>query len=147
MAAITLQPITRDNWQACIALRLAPEQERWVPSNLYSIAEAQFYPEAQARAVYADTDLLVGFVLFGRDTATGYWKLFRLMIDIHHQQHGYGHAALQAVIAEVTRKPDADRLLVRYHAQNSIARQLYAHAGFIEQPSTDDHATAVLWLH
>lgn len=35
---IRLEPVTVNNWKACIALELAPDQERFVPSNLYSIA-------------------------------------------------------------------------------------------------------------
>jgi diamine N-acetyltransferase len=147
MSLVALQPITRENWKDCIALRLALDQERWLPSNLYSIAEAQFYPESQARAVYTVNTIMVGFVLFGRDAATGFWKLFRLMIAAEYQQSGYGTAALQAVITEVSALPKADRLLVSYQRDNHVARQLYAHCGFVEQPRTDTHDTAIRWLN
>ena len=53
---VRLEPVTVKNWKACIALELAPGQENYVPSNLYSIAEAQFYSGARSNAVYNKHD-------------------------------------------------------------------------------------------
>ncbi|HET6446329.1 MAG TPA: hypothetical protein VFI27_17310, partial [candidate division Zixibacteria bacterium] len=69
-AQICLEPVTGDNWKACIALELAPGQEYFVPSNLYSIAEAQFYAEARSSAVYNENGQLVGYVPYGRNVGT-----------------------------------------------------------------------------
>ena len=64
---IALKPVTVNNWKASIALELGPDQQNFVSSNLYSIAEAQFYPDAKfcyqesnkvARTLYAE----LGFV-------------------------------------------------------------------------------------
>ena len=65
------------------------------------------YNEAESLAVYSTDGELVGYVLCGRDQATGLWKIFRLMIDQHHQGQGYGHAALEAIIRQLQMKPDA----------------------------------------
>lgn len=45
--SITLKKITRENWEECIDLRVSIEQQRFVASNLYSIAEVQFLPEVK----------------------------------------------------------------------------------------------------
>jgi len=37
----------------------------FVPGNLYSIAEAQFYPEARPYAIYNEVSQMVGFILYG----------------------------------------------------------------------------------
>lgn len=147
MASVTLQPITIHNWKDCIALKLHESQFDFVPSNLYSIAEAQFYPEARSRAIYNEGDEMVGFLLYGRDVLSGKWKIFRLMIDAVQQRRGYGRAAMEAAIAAISRQPDADAILICYHDANQPARQLYASFGFHEQ-SIDDSGkvTAILYL-
>jgi hypothetical protein len=38
-----LKPVTASNWKACAGLELDPGQEIFLPGNLCSIAESQFY--------------------------------------------------------------------------------------------------------
>jgi diamine N-acetyltransferase len=97
-AKICLEPVTVDNWKACIALELAPGQGNFVPSNLHSIAEAQFYAEARSSAVYNENGQLDGYVLYGRDVSTDKWKISRIMVDKSHQRKGYGESAMRAII-------------------------------------------------
>ena len=97
-AQICLEPVTVDNWKACIALELAPGQENCVPSNLYSIAEAQFYAEARSSAGYNENGQLVGYVLCGRDFNTDKWKIFRITVDKSYQRKGYGESDMRAII-------------------------------------------------
>jgi len=130
---ITLQPITRDNWKACIALSVDESQKDFVPTNLYSIAEAQFYPEAQPFAIYNEAGQLVGFVLYGRDILSGKWKVFRMMVDAAQQRKGYGQAAMKQVIEKIVRQPDGDEILICYHKPNQAAHKLYTQLGFVEQ--------------
>lgn len=130
---VSLQPVTLQNWKDCINLKLAPGQEAFLPSNLYSVAEAQFYLEARSRAIYNEAEALVGYALFGRDVFSGRWKVFRLMIDAAHQRKGYGEAAMRQIIDEIAQEPDGNEILICYHDPNQAARKLYAHLGFVEQ--------------
>ena len=98
MTKVGLKPITAYNWHTCIGLKVREEQADFLPSNLYSIAEAQFYPQAVPLAIYNEQDRMVGFVLYGVDVESGKWKIFRLMIDGAHQGKGYGRAAMEQVI-------------------------------------------------
>jgi diamine N-acetyltransferase len=132
MVTVDLRPITADNWKTCIALTLAASQQHFVADNLYSIAEAQFYPSAKARALYTANDQMVGFVLYGLEVATQRQKVFRLMIDQHQQGRGYGRAAMRAVIADVLATSDATALWISYREQNIVARHLYHTLGFHE---------------
>lgn len=147
MSSVTLQPITVENWKACAELKLAPGQERFIHNNLYSIAEAQFYPEARSRAIVNAEGELVGYALFGRDTFSGWWKVFRLMIDAAHQQRGYGKAAMHVILDEIAREPDVQKILICYRDTNDVARKLYAKLGFVEHETDETgRVTAVLKL-
>jgi diamine N-acetyltransferase len=137
---ISLKSITAENWKACVNLTLAKGQEDFVPSNVYSIAEAQFYSDSRSRAVYAD-DVLVGYILYGIDESAGLWKIFRLMIDENFQGKGYGKAAMKSVLEDI-RQEKAEVVLVRYSLENDVARRLYESFGFKEISRTETHATA-----
>ena len=131
-AIIRLEPITADNWKACIALELAPHQEGFVPSNLYSIAESQFYSGTMSRAIYNEEEQLVGYALWGRDVLTNKWKVFRIMIDKSYQHNGYGKAAMQVIIEKIAQEPDGREILICYQNDNEVARKLYTQLGFVE---------------
>jgi diamine N-acetyltransferase len=40
--ALCIRPVTKDNWRALIVLKVRKNQEEYVATNVYSIAEAQF---------------------------------------------------------------------------------------------------------
>lgn len=145
---VHLKPVTVHNWKDCIALELAPEQQHFLPSNLYSIAEAQFYPEAKSCAIVNEAGEMIGYTLFGKETHTRHWKIFRIMIDQRHQHKGYGKAAMQEIIAAIAQEPDGGQILISYQDDNSFARNLYATLGFQEQ-NTDENGkvTALLTLN
>jgi diamine N-acetyltransferase len=143
---VSLKPITADNWKECIGLKVKDEQTDFVPSNLYSIAEAQFYPQAVPLAIYSEQDQMVGFVLYGVDVETGKWKIFRLMIDQAHQGKGYGRAAMEQVIGRLRAQPGCGEILIAYQTDNDAARRLYANLGFVEETVSDGKVTACLDL-
>jgi len=146
MTDVSLRKITAANWQACTQLKVRDEQVDLVPSNLYSIAEAQFY-QAVALAVYDDDeDIMVGFVLYGVDVHTGKYKVFRLMVDQAHQGKGYGRAAMRKVIRRLAAQADCDEVLICYKPANHAAQKLYASLGFVEQEVNDDQVLASLEL-
>lgn len=141
---IQLVPITAANWKECISLKVTDEQRNFVPDNLYSIAEAQFYSQACSLAIYSKAGQMVGYALYGREVQSGKWKIFRLMIDASQQGKGYGRAAMQHLIAEIRQQPDADAILIAYQNENHTARQLYTSLGFVEQAEIAGVITAQL---
>jgi diamine N-acetyltransferase len=44
---VKLKKVNADNWEAVVELELGADQEDLVASNLYSVAEAQFNPDAR----------------------------------------------------------------------------------------------------
>ena len=93
---VKLKKVTADNWEAVVELELHGSQEDMVASNLYSVAEAQFDPDARPRAVYAGKRV-VGFLMYDVQKTKGKAKeasIYRFMIDRKHQGKGYGRTAL-----------------------------------------------------
>src|SRR5215208_8485144 len=127
--AITFRPVTRANFSAVVELTVMPEQEDFVSSNLYSIAEAYLEPTWTPLAIYAGYDL-VGFAMFGCDDASGNWWIMRIMIDAQHQGKGYGTAALPLLIDLMVERHGCGEIFLGYAPDNDVAGRLYARMGF-----------------
>ncbi len=129
MTSISLQPITRDNFRACVRLKVAEQQQNFVADNITSIAQAYVEPSWTPLAIYAD-DTLVGFAMYGRDTDTGFDWIIRLMIDAQQQGKGYGRLAMHALLARIQAQPDCHEIYISYEPTNEVAARLYASLGF-----------------
>lgn len=126
--------MTADNWEAVVDLELGADQEELVASNLYSVAEAQFDPNARPFAVYAGKRV-VGFQMYDVQKTTGRAKEasnYRFMIDRKHQGKGYGRAALNKALEEIRAIPGVSRISIRYMPENPVAKPFYASFGFVE---------------
>ncbi|GBF76146.1 spermidine acetyltransferase [Paenibacillus sp. 598K] len=129
---IRVGKVDGSNWEACAQLKVSAEQERHIASNLYSIAEVQFLPGFEVRALYHG-DTLVGFAMYGLDPDDRNYWIYRFMIDERYQSRGYGKQAMAQIIQEIERKPDrTDVLKLGYHPDNETARRFYASVGFVE---------------
>ena len=147
---VTLQRVTVANWQALIALQVAPNQQAWVAPNYISLLEARYgfagelaHLQLVPLAVYAD-EHPVGLVLYNTDPSFGRFFIMRLMIDQHQQGKGYGRAALAQLLALFYAYPQATEVAVSYNVGNQVARQLYLRGGFIELGS-DDAGGILMW--
>ena len=137
---VRLKDVTEDNWHDVIALRLDAGQEDLVASNLYSIAESKFDPDARARAVYAGKRV-VGFLMYdvqrkrdGSHRAT----IYRFMIDRKYQDKGYGRAALSRALDEIKAIPRMKTVSIGYMPDNPVAKPFYASFGFVEVGRDED---------
>lgn len=140
--ATVLRDVTKENWQECIGLKLAPEQEHFVSSNVYSLAESKVRTTFIPQAIYAVDDatgaeLMVGFVMYGHypdgepPFGQRHW-VFRLMVDHAHQGRGHGTAALHEVLRRLEADPACPDVLIGYETANTVARKLYRDLGFAE---------------
>lgn len=128
---IELRPIERYNFAECAGLTVRPEQERFVGSNLHSIAEAYAFPEFVPRAIYND-ETMVGFLMYGFGDRSQQWWIIRLMIDQQHQGKGYGRAAMRAMIDQLHALPNCTQIAISYELENEVVRKLYSSLGFQE---------------
>lgn len=140
---VSLRRIDSTNYEECIALSVAPDQRRFVASNLQSLAEAYVWREAaEPYGVYAE-DEMVGFGLLfpfadGLDddavpepgTERGY-VIVRLMVDARFQGRGYGRAALEAIV-DLVRSRGLGTLRLSVVPENVQALDFYRRNGFAE---------------
>ena len=125
--ALHFREITRHNWLQCVRLKVRPEQEVYVASNAFSLAEAAYRTEFTPLGVY-DGETMVGFVLY--DLSKGKGWIVRLMIDAAHQGKGYGGWALRELIKLLQSRPDCREIYLDLVEGNTFAEGLYERVGF-----------------
>lgn len=136
---LTLQPVTEVNWRALIKLKVREDQNHFVASNLYSIAEAQFGWEEEGHwdfhpfGAYVH-DEPVGFVMYCLNFNHSRFQAFimRLMVDEKFQGKGYGREIMQLVLDVFRADERIQNAGISYEPENESARKLYASLGFIE---------------
>jgi diamine N-acetyltransferase len=150
--AVTLGEITDLNRDTVLALRVGPEQERFVGSVAGALADAAEYPHARPwyRAVFAD-NTPVGFVMVSWDVEpqppgiVGPWFLWKLLIDKRYQGRGYGREVVRQV-AELIRTEGATELLTSYLPQANGPAGFYERLGFVPTGDRDENGEIILRL-
>jgi diamine N-acetyltransferase len=145
-ATVKLVDVTSENWHAVIRLKVHPQQENFVASNLYSLAEARIFPECVPLAIFSG-DTLVGFIMYTSGDKDGEVWILRLMIDAAFQGKGYGRAAMQLLLHRLRALPGCRRVFLSYEPDNTNAERLYDNLGF--QPTgemeEDEKVACLKW--
>ena len=126
---VTLRPIAKENWIECIGLKVRPEQQDFVATNLYSIAESKADPSFIPMAIY-NGEVMVGFTMYGRDPEDGRYWTVRLMIDERYQGNGYSKRAMNQVITLLKQEEDCTDIYISHKPTNTYADALYHKLGF-----------------
>ncbi|MEL6372798.1 MAG: GNAT family N-acetyltransferase [Pseudomonadota bacterium] len=137
---VTLKAITADNWEEVADLEVSDEQDDFVASNAFSIAESKFNDHAVPLAIYAG-DEPVGFIMYEPqhdedDPST--FLIYRFMVDEDHQGEGHGRAGMAALLDRLRATPACRRITICYVAGNARAKAFYASFGFKEVGTNDD---------
>ncbi len=127
--SIQLRKISRENLFECIGLSISEDQHGFVATNAISIAQAYVEPTFVPMAIYAG-DVMVGFVMYGREAETGYDWIIRLMVDARYQGRGYGRATMLEVLTILQQLPDSKGIRISYSPKNRAAERLYQQVGF-----------------
>ncbi len=151
--AVTLTEITDANRDAILALRVTPQQERFVGGSAQdALADAAEYPHARPwfRAVFAG-EVPVGFVMLSWNCEPqppeiiGPWFLWKLLIDQRYQGRGYGSEVVRQV-AELVRAEGAAELLTSLVPGDGGPGGFYERLGFVPTGELDDNGEAILRL-
>jgi diamine N-acetyltransferase len=137
---VRLAEVTADNWEAVVDLELDADQEDLVASNVYSLAESKFDPDARPRAIYAGRRV-VGFLMYDVSRGKGESRkasIYRFMIDRKYQGKGYGRAALKQALDEIKLIPRITKVSIGYMPSNPVARSFYGSFGFVEVGLDED---------
>ena len=132
---INFRAITEDNFDAIIRMK-RPDDEHFVASNAYSLAQAWLYRDAgdvHPFAIY-DDDQPVGFMMLDEDAEDANAErcliIWRIMFPVENQNKGYGTAAIREIIRLAKESGKYDFLLIDYAPDNKIAEHVYTKLGF-----------------
>jgi diamine N-acetyltransferase len=134
-----IRPVTKDNWQALIQLKVRGDQQHFVASNLYCIAEAQFGFDYEGHWDFHpfgifDESKPVGCFVYGSNFEHSERQAFiiHLMVDEKSQGKGYGRFGVEKML-EMFRLDERIKVVaISYFPENNDARKLYASFGFVE---------------
>jgi diamine N-acetyltransferase len=137
--SIELRPVTQENWQSLIKLKVRDGQKDFVASNLYSIAESHFGFDEEGHWELSPYGLFlngepVGFAMMGLNVHHSRFQglILRLMVDEKHQGRGHGRRAMKAITEMFRANKKVRTVCISYAPENEVARKLYASFGFVE---------------
>ena len=132
---INFRAITEDNFDAIVRMK-RPDDEHFVASNAYSLAQAWLYRDAGDvyPFVIYDDDQPVGFMMLDEDAEDANAErcliIWRIMFPVENQNKGYGTAAIREIIRLAKESGKYDFLLIDYAPDNKIAEHVYTKLGF-----------------
>ena len=154
---INFRAITEDNFDAIIRMK-RPDDEHFVASNAYSLAQAWLYRDAgdvYPFAIYDDETPVIDsegvdvagvadvypFAIYDDETPVGFMMLdedldekcviiWRIMFPVENQNKGYGTAAIREIIRLAKESGKYDFVLIDYAPDNKIAEHVYTKLGF-----------------
>ena len=127
---VSLKPVTRENLEEVLALRVGEEQEKYVISNAESLSRAYVYSETAYPFAIYDDNIIVGFIMMGYYEVKGYYTLWEFMIDHKYQNKGYGRQALKLGLDFVREKFGPADIYTGVTPGNTVAKKLYESVGF-----------------
>jgi diamine N-acetyltransferase len=133
--SLRLAPVTPANVEAAIAVKVRPDQERFVSPVVKSLAEAYVHPKVAWPRLILDDDRPVGFLMAfldidwngeGVDFRSGLW---RLNVSSDVQGRGVGRFAVESVAAEI-RRLGGTRMYVTWEPGEDGPEGFYRKLGF-----------------
>ena len=130
---ISFRKITEDNFAAIVQMK-RPDGEKFVASNVYSLAQAWLYREAgdvYPFAIYHE-ETPVGFMMLDEDLEERCLVIWRIMFPEEHQNKGYGTRAIQQIIQMAKDSGKYDFIILDYAPENVVAKHVYEKLGFLQ---------------
>ncbi|MEV4399568.1 GNAT family N-acetyltransferase [Nonomuraea sp. NPDC049607] len=151
--SLRLAPITPANVELAIAVKVRPDQERFVSPVANSLAEAYVQPQVAWPRLILGGDRPVGFLMAffdidwngkGVDFRSGLW---RLNVSAEAQGQGVGRFAVRAVAAEVRRR-GGGQMFVTWEPGEGGPEDFYRKLGFqLTGEESGGEKVGVLDLH
>ncbi|CAK7079834.1 spermidine acetyltransferase [Tissierella sp. P1] len=121
--------IDSENFWEIIKLKVTKQQEEFVASNTFSIAQSKVQPECIPLAIYND-ETPIGFLMYCIDSIDKEYWIYRIMIDIKYQSKGYGRQAMELLINRIKEDKKHHVIFISFEPENEWAKALYESMGF-----------------
>jgi len=128
--SVHLDEITFENYIEAAFLSVHPEQEEFIATNSFSMAQAHYQPTCHPLCITADQNM-VGFLMYNTEDIDDHlvW-IYRLMIDQKYQSLGYGKRAMEQLIPRLKRISKTPCLRISFEPTNDRAKVTYESLGF-----------------
>ncbi|PHA36651.1 GNAT family N-acetyltransferase [Bacillus wiedmannii] len=138
-----IREVTEKNWRSVAALNVAKNQQQFIESNSFSLAESLFEGNGTSVGLY-DGETLVGYAMYGWyfEKRKSVW-LDRFMIDEQYQGKGYAKRFLRILIQFLQDKYECKIIYLSLHPDNKLAMGLYESFGFRLNGDIDDDGPVV----
>jgi diamine N-acetyltransferase len=140
---VDLVPVTAANWRDCAALRVRPDQRRFVNPVTYYLCLCHYGHLWQPLAVTRG-EAVVGFVMWAIDDDRSRW-IGGVVVDGAYQRTGVGRALLRLLMDRFAAEPGCPNVALSYDPANTVARALYASLGFRETGEKEDTELVARW--
>ncbi|MCQ4921945.1 GNAT family N-acetyltransferase [Tissierella carlieri] len=121
--------IDSENFWEIIKLKVTKQQEEFVASNTFSIAQSKVQPECIPLAIYND-ETSIGFLMYCMDSIDKEYWIYRIMIDTRYQSKGYGRQAMELLINRIKEDKEHHVIFISFEPENEWAKALYESMGF-----------------
>jgi len=142
---VHLEKITEKNFYKVINMKLAQGQEKFVASNIMSLAQAYLYYDFARPFVIMNDDKEIGFIMLDWDEEERTVGIWRFMIDKDYQKKGFGKEAMKAMIKYIKDTDKFDLIHLSYVPTNSVVRNLYYSLGFRETGEVDGDEIVMIY--
>lgn len=144
---LSFEPISDENREEALRLRIAREQEGFVETVAQCLKEARHCRRWRPVAIM-DGHALVGFSMYGYFfwpyLPFGRLWLDRLLIDEAFQGRGYGKAALSGLVDRLSHEYRCSKIYLSVYPENLAAIRLYESYGFHFNGQKDVHGESVM---
>lgn len=133
---IKLRTINEDNYKECLSLKASVENEDFIDSVAYSLAEAWvFYKDTKPFAIY-ENDKIIGFVSMyvGEEN----YQIINFLIDDDFQKKGLGTKAAKACISFLQNEYNAGKISVPVETRHAVAQEFWGKLGFDFSDNVED---------
>ncbi|BFH68359.1 MAG: GNAT family N-acetyltransferase [Paenibacillus dendritiformis] len=150
MKKLAVRPVTRDNWEQAIQIKIHEEQEPFVPTIYEALTYAYIKPwdEELDPFLICEEEAAIGFfyMSYTPNSADNYW-IGGFQIDKSYQGKGYGKLALRAIIDFIRETHPLCRLIsLTVELENKPAQRLYERIGFVNQQEKNQDGEVIYKL-
>ena len=129
---LQIRPVTRENLDEVLTLRVHESQRAFVSTTAESLAEAYVYGDTAFPFAVYDDETIIGFIMMGYYEAKDYYTLWKLLIDEKYQGRGYGRRALEQGLLFLKERFNVSTVYTGVAPGNTVAKSLYLSMGFVE---------------